>query len=124
MRSLSLKAFVGLLLFDPLVHLVGFGMLHRLVRGWPTATRSAPPDAVDRVLTAVNRACTLYPRKALCLHRSAVSTCLLRSAGVQARMVIGARKIPFRAHAWVEVDGVAVNEGVRVREFFQVLETC
>lgn len=124
MRSLSLKAFIGLLLFDLFIHLFGFGMLHRLVRGWPTATGSAPHDAVDRVLIAVNRACMLYPRKALCLHRSAVATCVLRSSGVPARMVIGARKIPFRAHAWVEVDGVAVNESIRVREFFQVLETC
>ena len=124
MRFLLLKAFAGLILYDLLIRPLGFGFLHRRMRRWPIAVRKAPPDAVDRVLAAIDRACMLYPHKILCLHRSAVSTCLLRSLGVPAQLVVGAKKIPFKAHAWVEVDGVAVNEGRRVREFFQVLEIC
>jgi hypothetical protein len=49
---------------------------------------------------------------------------LLKSYGVPARMVIGARQMPFRAHAWVEVNGRVVNDKPYVREMYAVLDRC
>lgn len=124
MQRLLARAILGLLFYDLLVCGFGFGMLRRTMLRRPTAARKPPDQAIDRALAAVNLACRLYPHKAMCLQRSAVLASLLRSVGVRAQVVIGVRKIPFRAHAWVEVDGRSVNEGARVREFFQVLEVC
>jgi hypothetical protein len=38
--------------------------------------------------------------------------------------VIGARKLPFGAHAWVEVGGEIINNHPIVQEQFAVLERC
>src|SRR6266446_2672069 len=110
MRFLFCKALIGLAAYDLLLLGRRFAKLHHTVRNWRVSANKAPRHATDRVCDAVNRACTWYPKRALCLQRSAVTTCLLRSCGVSARMVIGAQKFPFKAHAWVEVNGLAVNE--------------
>jgi hypothetical protein len=39
-------------------------------------------------------------------------------------MIIGAQKLPFRAHAWVEVDGHILNDRLASREKFLVMEVC
>jgi hypothetical protein len=124
MRLLFWKAFLGLLAFD----LFGFGKhfarLHRTVSGWPVANKVAHLGVTSRVCEAVNYACAWYPKHALCLQRSVVTTCLLRSCGVRAQMVVGAQKLPFKAHAWVEVDGQAINERKNVRAIYGVWERC
>jgi hypothetical protein len=48
----------------------------------------------------------------------------LRLSGVAAQMVIGAQISPFRAHAWVEVDGVVVNDKPYMTELYTVLDRC
>ena len=67
---------------------------------------------------------TWYPKQAMCLQRSAVTTCLLRSAGVQAEMIIGCQRLPFLAHAWVEVDGEVINDKAQVQLTHAVLDRC
>src|SRR5690242_9185387 len=107
--SVSL-AFVGLAAVDVILKFAGFRRLYQTVKGWPLSDRgSNKSQAIASVCAAVDRAGTYYPKKALCLQRSAVVTCLLRMKGVDAQMVIGCRKVPFRGHAWVEVDGIPVN---------------
>lgn len=110
MRFLFWKAFVGLLAFDVMGFSRNFSRMHKFVSGVAVSQRSAAPDAVDRVCNAVNYACVVYPKQVLCLQRSAVTACLLRSIGVPADVVVGAQKAPFRAHAWTEVSGRAINE--------------
>jgi hypothetical protein len=39
-------------------------------------------------------------------------------------MMIGAQQMPFRAHAWVEVDGHVVNDKPYMREMYAVLDEC
>jgi hypothetical protein len=39
-------------------------------------------------------------------------------------MVIGAQQLPFKAHAWVEVDGRVVNDKPYVPEMYTVLDRC
>src|SRR5258708_20618117 len=124
MQFVFWKALIGLVAFDSLLIVRNFATLHRTVRDWKPRSRKAPPDAIDRVCDAVNLACCWYPKRALCLQRSAVTTCLLRSYGVHAEMVIGAQKLPFKAHAWVEVGGRAVNERTDVQTIYGVWERC
>lgn len=124
MRLLFWKALLGLLAFDVLQLGRNFAKLHRLVRGWIVAGRKATPDVTDQVCDAVNYACAWYPKRALCLQRSVVTTCLLRSCGVPAQMVLGAQKLPFKAHAWVEVNGRAINERRDVQALYGVWERC
>src|SRR6266550_2429049 len=94
-RFLFWKALFGLLVFEVTVALGNFSHLHRIVKGWRVARVSNPLNCVDNVCSAVNLACVWYPRQVLCLGRAAVTTCLLRSLGVPAEMVIGAQKLPF-----------------------------
>src|SRR6266403_6155178 len=110
MRILLWKALFSLLAFDVLGFGRDFAKMHKLVSGWKTTSRAPKPDAVDEVCKAINYACVWYPKHVLCLQRSAVTTCLLRSCGVPAQMVVGAQKLPFKAHAWTEVNGRAINE--------------
>ena len=39
-------------------------------------------------------------------------------------MVLGAQKLPFKAHAWVEVGGRAINERSNVQTIYVVWDRC
>jgi len=43
---------------------------------------------------------------------------------VPAQMVIGAQKLPFKAHSWTEVNGRAINERFDVQKVYGVWERC
>ena len=122
MRFLFWKALIGLLAFDILGR--DFGRMLSFVRHWKVLPGRADPGAVDRVCDAVNLACSWYPKRARCLQRSAVTTCLLRNYGLAAQMVLGAQRAPFKAHAWVEVEGRVVNDKSYTAEMFAVLDRC
>jgi hypothetical protein len=97
--------------------------MHRYVSGVTLAPRPPSSVTVDLVCTAINYACVWYPKRVLCLQRSVVTTCMLRHCGVPAKMVVGAQTLPFKAHAWTEVEGRAVNERNDVQKTYGVL-TC
>jgi hypothetical protein len=124
MRFLFWKALIGLLAYDLLGFGHNFARMHKFVCGKEISHRTPPPNAVNRVCDAMNYACVVYPKRALCLQRSAVTTCLLRTLGVSAHMVIGAQKVPFKAHAWTEVNGRAINERRDVQSIYGVWERC
>jgi len=69
-------------------------------------------------------ACIWYWKEALCLQRSAATACLLKKYGVPAQLVFGAQQMPFKAHAWVEVDGRVVNDKPYTSEMYAVLDRC
>src|SRR5258707_8838928 len=121
---LWLKALLALFIFDLFRFGTNFTRIHSFVQQWNVAPCSPPPDVVDRVCQAINYACVVYPKRVLCLQRSPVTTCLLRSCGVPARMAMGAQKVPFKAHAWTEVNGRAVNERRNVQQVYMVWERC
>ncbi|HEV2615164.1 MAG TPA: lasso peptide biosynthesis B2 protein [Candidatus Acidoferrales bacterium] len=124
MRFLALQAYRKLILFDLYLARGNFAAIYRKVRRFPVATRKPSPDAVERICYAVDLASIWYWKEALCLQRSAATACLLRQHGVQAQMVIGAQQMPFKAHAWVEVDGKVVNDKPYMREMYAVLDRC
>jgi hypothetical protein len=119
-------AFVGLTAVGLILKFGGFPSLHRIVTRWATSKQRIPRrDTVARVCRAVELAAGCYMRQALCLQEAAVTTCLLRWRGVPAEMVIGARKMPFFSHAWVELRGeIVFNPGEWDPKMCDVLERC
>jgi hypothetical protein len=121
---LTLEALLVLAIVDVTLRVRGY----RTVRRWLVRKNAAPhqtgatADVQARVLAAIDRAAMLYPSRAMCLQRSAVATWLLRRRHIPAQMVIGCRHTPFYAHAWVEVDGVVVNDRPLVREWYPEME--
>ena len=79
---------------------------------------------MESICAAFELACVWYPKQALCLQRSSALTCLLRRHGVPANLIIGAQQLPFRAHAWVELEGRVINDKPYMRDVYAVLETC
>lgn len=124
MRFLILKAYMKLIQFDFYLARGNFAALHNKVRNYPISNKAPSRDAVERICSAVDMACIWYWKEALCLQRSAATTCLLKSYGVPAQMVIGAQQVPFKAHAWVEVDGRVVNDKPYMPEIYGVLGRC
>jgi Transglutaminase-like superfamily len=121
---LFFRALLMLLAYDILSVLCRFQNVYALVKGWKVNNKPAESNVIDRVCMAVNYACIWYPKQALCLQRSFVTTYLLRKHGVAAQMVLGAQKLPFKAHAWVEVDGRAINERSNVQATYAVWDKC
>ena len=118
-------AFFALAAAHAIMKFGGFHRLYDTVRRWPVSKKnSANAEQISAVIAGIDRAGRYYPKHALCLQRSAVGTCLLRMAGVQAQMVMGCRKIPFRGHAWVEVNGEVVNDKPNVQIQYRVLDRC
>jgi hypothetical protein len=124
MSFLMLKAYLNLIHVDLYLAWGNFTALYDKVRGYPVGARTREPDAVERINYAIDMACIWYWKEALCLQRSAATACLLKKYGVPAQMVIGAQLMPFKAHAWVEVDGRVVNDKPYTPEMYAVLDRC
>ena len=121
---LVLEAYLSLIRFDLYLAREDFQSLYNKVRNYPTRNKTVSPDAVEQICSALNIACIWYCKEVLCLQRSAASTCLLRKYGVSAHLVIGAQQMPFKAHAWVEVDGRVVNDKHYIQELYARLDQC
>jgi Transglutaminase-like superfamily len=121
---LVLKAYGRLILFDLYLARGNFAALYEKVRKYPVGKRVPAPGAVERVCFAVDMACIWYWKEVRCLQRSAATACLLKQYGVLAQLVIGVQQMPFKAHAWVEVDGRVVNDKPYAPEMYVVLDRC
>lgn len=124
MLFIILNAYWRLIQFDLCLARKNFAALYTRVRNCPIATKTPSIGTIERVCSAVDMASIWYWKEALCLQRSAATACLLKRYGVPAQLVIGAQTVPFKAHAWVEVDGRVVNDGPYVREMYAVLDKC
>jgi Transglutaminase-like superfamily len=124
MSFLNLRAYLTLILFDMYLARGDFAALYGKVRNYPLGAATPGVNAVDRISAAVNMTCIWYWKEILCLQRSAATACLLKKHGIPAQMVIGAQLIPFKAHAWVEVDGCVVNDKPYTSEIYTVLDRC
>lgn len=122
--TLFLQAYFEILAFERFLAWPNFRGLYQKVRACQPTARRATPDAVRTVCRSIDFACVWYPKPVLCLQRSAATTCLLRKQGVSASLVVGARQLPFKAHAWVEVEGRVVNDKPYMSEIYGVLDRC
>ncbi len=124
MRALFLQAFVQLVRHDIFLWRHDFAALHSKVHLLPVFTRTYADDDIEAICRAVAYACIWYPRPVLCLQRSSVAVTLLRRYGIHGEMVIGAQRLPLKAHAWVEVDGRVVNDKPEVQTDYLIMERC
>jgi len=124
MSFLGSKAYLKLIQFDLYLARGNFAALYDKVRKYQLGEKAPASDAVERICSAVDVACIWYWKEVRCLQRSAATACLLKKYGVPAQMVIGAQQMPFKAHAWVEVDGRVVNDKPYTPEMYAVLDRC
>jgi len=123
MALLVLRAYWKLIIFDLYLARGDFSALYEKVRRHPVRKASSAPD-VQHICYAVDMACIWYWKEVLCLQRSAATACLLRRYGSPAQLVLGAQQMPFKAHAWVEVEGRVVNDKPYTPEVYAVLDRC
>lgn len=123
MHCSVLKAYLVLIYFDFYLARRKFTALHNRVRQCPIRARSRSVN-IQEICDAVDMASIWYWKEVLCLQRSVATTCLLRKSGFPAQMVIGAQQMPFKAHAWVELDGQVVNDKPYTPEMFAVVDRC
>lgn len=125
LKAHTAAAVLMLTLADVMLKFGGFKTLHATVKRWKLKqTNSHDSQTIAKGCAVVEQACVWHPKQKLCLQRSAVVTCLLRSLGIPAEMVIGVHKMPFYGHSWVEVEGRVVNDHKNVQTFFHVLSRC
>jgi hypothetical protein len=84
----------------------------RIRRVLHLARRGAAPASADQALAAREAVLAVSARCAAegCLQRSLATVLLCRMNGVWPTWCVGVRTRPFRAHAWVQVDGRPVGE--------------
>jgi hypothetical protein len=120
-----LESWILLVRFEVTMRSGQFQKLHQIVHETPVkASAKQGLSHREDICTAMDYACVLYFKRVLCLQRSCATTLLLRRHGWKAEMVIGAQLVPFKSHAWVEIEGAVVNDKPYVTEIFHVLERC
>jgi len=124
MASLVLKAYWQLIRFHWYLVWGDFAVLCGKVRNQQVCELNLHSCSAELIVRAVDLASIWYWKRALCLQRSAAAACLLRQYGFPAKMVIGARPMPFKAHAWVELNGQVVNDKAYMPEMYAVLDKC
>lgn len=119
------------ILLLPLLHIalavLGLRRLQRVL-AWLTPTTLQAAVQIDQQVGMLARIVTLAahhgPYRATCLRRSLLLWWWLRRSGIASELRIGVQRHGhhFAAHAWVEVGGVAVNDGEDVAERFAAFD--
>jgi|SRR5215472_2892778 len=114
-QGLFLRAVVALPMISRSLRRKGFRATHARLRERLPAAR--PPEATDhqRIATTVRMVQAAVRHglgKPACLQESLTIWWLLARQGISSDLRIGVRKkgVLFEAHAWVEREGVALNE--------------
>lgn len=83
----------------------------------PVIARRVPRGTPEGVVRSIAVAAAFFPGRAICLEQSVAGYLLLRRWGHQVALRVGVQPYPFRAHAWVELDGrpLLENEDELVR---------
>jgi len=122
MTRLVLESWILLTAFEADLYRGRFAAVDSAVRKKPT--RKDRRFTVEVLCRAMDLACVFYVKRVFCLQRAAATTILLRRHGWPAEMVIGAQVMPFKSHAWVEVQNEVVNDKPYVSEMYLVLQRC
>lgn len=109
-RTGTLSALIALVATRRALHRDGFRATYERYALLPAAAGAPPLDAVLRGFARAENFFVARRAPDDCLLRSLALYRYLRAANVPAQHVIGARRFPFGAHAWVEYDGAAVFE--------------
>lgn len=126
-RHDTLRAFVVVRVVRLALRIRGF---QRTLRDVQTRTFASPPAAGDHLVIArqlaraVRRAAVNGPFRGNCLSRSLALLWLLRNRGIEADLRLGVRTSEGRleAHAWVEKNGMPINDSVNIARQYSPLE--
>src|SRR5216683_620561 len=111
MKRYVIESWLLLLFFECVMRFRSFKALHEIVRGEKVRPANSADSLSNEMLChAMDLACVFYFKQVLCLQRSSATTLLLRRHGWNAEMVIGAQMLPFKSHAWVEIERAIVND--------------
>lgn len=129
-RGLLYRSFLLL----PVIHIalltLGYSRLRGVVEKlFPLKSIVTSPSEVENIQQArdIARIVSIAARhglyKATCLRRSLLVWWLLRGEGIQSYIRFGVRKHDgqLEAHAWVEYNGIIVNDLTNIREDYQAL---
>lgn len=79
-------------------------------------------SSVNQMVDFIDKICTLYPRKAECLHRSFLGYKYLRKElKLPVDIVIGVKKFPFSAHAWLTMFEKNINDPSELTNQYSVI---
>lgn len=116
-KVLFLRAVVLLPLLTLSLRVRGFGATQRFLQKFTAAAKNGPPVAAVESLVVLTTRMVLAagrnsPIPSTCLERSLSLWWMLARQGIATRFRIGVSKDDekFAAHAWVELDGVAIGE--------------
>jgi Transglutaminase-like superfamily len=126
-RSLMFQALWLLPLVAMLLHLKGLRFTQEMLLRLPAQTQLMPDSLKTQIWTTVRmvRVAVRYNRPwANCLKQSLVLWTLLRSQGITTELRIGVQRESekFAAHAWVEYQGMILNDTNDVRQRFQAFD--
>lgn len=122
MKLLVVKAWLALVSYDLAAKVHGYRTVQQTAqREIELGQASQPQYSPSLICDAVEVASVLYFKQVHCLQRSSVTAKLLRSAGWNAHLVIGVQMTPFASHAWVELEGIVVNDKPYMRQKYRVL---
>lgn len=111
-----------LVVVDLSLRVFGFARVTRFVKRKKISIPRYPDRSlVDGVLRQVVAATAIYPGRSMCLEQSMLVFFLLRRREIDAHLRLGVQHYPFAAHAWVEIDGVAVTESPEVVSRFVLM---
>lgn len=111
-RRILLAASLLLPLFWLGLRVLGLARFHALVMHGGMRAAALSPDGMRRYADRVNAAARHSPFPASCLSRSLLLGWLLRRRGVATDLRIGVRLTDgvLDAHAWLECEGIPIND--------------
>jgi uncharacterized membrane protein YpjA len=126
-RLLMFKALWLLPVVAMLLHLKGLRFTQEQLLRLPAQTHLMPDSLTPQIWTTVRmvRVAVRYNRPwANCLKQSLVLWTLLRSQGITTELRIGVQRESekFAAHAWVEYQGMVLNDTDDVHQRFQAFD--
>lgn len=106
--------FLLLIQFDIELSMKGFNkMFNNYALKYSTIQRTDWTDSlvlkyfaeIEEIFEILDIICTWYPRKADCVHKTLLGYRIIRGKySIPVDMVVGLRKFPFQAHAWLIFD--------------------
>lgn len=125
MTRLLFESYLLLIGIEVMLRRADLSAIHARVRDQQISFRQNRPGlAFTDISSAVDLACALFPKRVLCLQRAVATTIVLRRHGFPADMLIGVQLIPFKSHAWVEIDDQVVNDKPYMRDIYRVIDHC
>jgi hypothetical protein len=121
----QLQAYATLIKIDFMMRSKSLESIFHLIRSRvPARTSPGSVVSIAELCHMIDLACVFYAKPVLCLQRSAATVLMLRRYGWHAEMVIGVQVVPFKSHAWAEVDQKVVNDKPYMHEIYGELHRC